>query len=58
MVQRLLEAGWAVAAGERFRLASGPAVRITTATLEPVDAERLADDLAGILSPARRASPA
>ncbi|MFP4235863.1 MAG: aminotransferase class I/II-fold pyridoxal phosphate-dependent enzyme, partial [Nitriliruptoraceae bacterium] len=33
VVQALAERGWAVAAGEVFRLRSGPAIRITTATL-------------------------
>ncbi len=50
----LLAAGWAVAAGSRFRLRSGPAVRITTADLRPDEAERLAADLAAVLRPARR----
>lgn len=49
-VQALLAAGWAVVAGERFRLESPPAIRITAATLEPDEAKRLASDLAMILS--------
>jgi DNA-binding transcriptional MocR family regulator len=48
----LLVRGWAVAAGERFRWRSGPAVRVTIATLDPVDARRLATDLADVLRPA------
>ena len=44
----LAERGWAVAPGERFRIASPPAIRVTTATLTPPDAERLADDLAAV----------
>lgn len=55
-VQALLQMGWAVAAGERYRIASPPAIRVTIATLEPRDAERFAEDLAGVLTPARRAS--
>jgi DNA-binding transcriptional MocR family regulator len=58
VVQRLLESGWAVAAGERFRLATPPAIRITTATLEPAEADRLAEDVARATLPVRRASPA
>jgi DNA-binding transcriptional MocR family regulator len=47
----LAERGWAVAPGERFRIASPPAVRVTTATLTPPDADRFADALAGVLGP-------
>ena len=45
-VQVLERAGWAVSTGERFRIASPPAIRVTAATLEPEEAERLAADLA------------
>lgn len=58
VVQRLLESGWAVAAGERFRLASPPAIRVTTATLEPAAAERFAEDLVRVIEPARGSPPA
>jgi len=47
----LAERGWAVAAGDRFRLQSPPAIRITTSTLDPADAGRLAADLAAALGP-------
>lgn len=50
----LLEAGIAVAPGERFRLRSQPAVRITITTLEPEEAERIADTLERTLTPQRR----
>ena len=50
----LLESGYAIAAGERFRLRSGPAVRITTAQLEEEDADSVARALAQALRPARR----
>lgn len=46
VVARMLECGWAVAAGQRYRIASPPAIRITVASLEPGEAERLAADLA------------
>jgi DNA-binding transcriptional MocR family regulator len=50
-VQQLAACGWAVAAGERFRIRSAPAIRITTAAL-PVDrAGQLAADLASALRP-------
>jgi DNA-binding transcriptional MocR family regulator len=57
-VQALLHAGWAVKAGERYRIASPPAIRVTIATLEPRDAIRFADDLARVITPTRRASGA
>jgi DNA-binding transcriptional MocR family regulator len=45
-VQALGERGWAVAAGERFRLRSAPAIRVTTSALEPDAAQRFAADFA------------
>jgi DNA-binding transcriptional MocR family regulator len=54
VVQRLLAAGWAVRAGEPFRLRSGPGVRVTASALAPDEAERFADDLAAALAPRRR----
>jgi DNA-binding transcriptional MocR family regulator len=57
VVTGLAHEGWAVRAGERYRLRSGPAVRVTSATLAPREAERLAAACARILRPAaRRAS--
>jgi DNA-binding transcriptional MocR family regulator len=50
----LLAAGWAVAAGSRFRLRSEPAIRVTVAELGPGEAARLAADLAALLRPAGR----
>ena len=49
VAQSLLGRGWAVNAGDRYRIASGPAIRVTIATLDPKDAVRLADDLAAVL---------
>ena len=55
----LLDAGWAVAAGEPYRLRSAPALRVTVATLRDRDeAEQLAAALAAALAPARRTRPA
>ncbi|HMJ01224.1 MAG TPA: aminotransferase class I/II-fold pyridoxal phosphate-dependent enzyme [Gaiellaceae bacterium] len=49
-VGAMLERGWAVIAGERWRLRSGPAIRITTATLQDGEAEAIAEDLEQILT--------
>ena len=57
-VQVLLHAGWAVKAGERYRIATPPGIRVTTATLPPAEAARFAEDLARVIRPARRASGA
>ena len=43
----LLAAGYAAAPGSWFRIRSGSALRVTTATLDPRDAPRVADALAG-----------
>jgi DNA-binding transcriptional MocR family regulator len=51
VIARLAERGWAVAAGDRFRLQSPPAIRITTSTLDPAEAARLAGDLEAALRP-------
>jgi len=45
VAQSLLGRGWAVNAGERYRIASGPAIRVTISKLEPKDAVHFADDL-------------
>lgn len=58
VVQSLLASGWAVKPGERYRIASPPAIRVTIASLDPRDAVRFADDLARTLAPRRRASGA
>lgn len=54
VVARLLDAGYAVSAGERFRLSSGPAIRVTTSTLLPEEAPAFADALAEVLRPSLR----
>jgi DNA-binding transcriptional MocR family regulator len=49
VVQFLLEEGWAVSPGERYRFNTRPGIRITTTELEPQDATRLAAALAAAL---------
>jgi DNA-binding transcriptional MocR family regulator len=41
-VQQLLERGWAVSPGERYRFHTQPGIRITTTDLEPSEAKELA----------------
>ncbi len=53
VVSALAEAGWGVCAGERFRLESPPAIRISVAGLPAEDAGDLARDLARVLLPDR-----
>jgi DNA-binding transcriptional MocR family regulator len=58
VLQGLLAAGYAVAPGERFRLQSPPAVRITSAALEPAEAPALAAALAASVRPGAGAAVA
>jgi DNA-binding transcriptional MocR family regulator len=48
-VQLLLEEGWAVSPGERYRFNTPPGIRITTAQLPPKDAAKLATALTAAL---------
>ncbi|MFG2720422.1 aminotransferase class I/II-fold pyridoxal phosphate-dependent enzyme [Streptomyces sp. NPDC048416] len=50
-VARLLHAGWAVAPGARFRMASEPGVRLTVSRLTQGDIEPLADAVAAAIRP-------
>ncbi|MEU1282358.1 aminotransferase class I/II-fold pyridoxal phosphate-dependent enzyme [Streptomyces sp. NPDC005805] len=50
-VTRLLRAGWAVAPGARFRIATPPAIRITVSGLTPGDIESLAAAVAEAVGP-------
>ena len=58
LVSHLAAAGWAVRAGERYRLRTPPAVRVTVAALRKAEIERLADDVARGLSRTRRGAVA
>ena len=53
MVAGLAARGWAVRAGEPYRLESPPAIRVTTASLKVGQSERFADDLQAVLRPRR-----
>jgi hypothetical protein len=44
----LRDAGWLVTAGEQFRFASRPGIRVTTATLDEVDAPDVAAVIAAV----------
>ena len=52
--QLLAAAGWGVRAGEPFRLRSPSAIRVTTASLQPKDAETLAGDIVDAVRPSYR----
>jgi DNA-binding transcriptional MocR family regulator len=49
-VTGLMAKGWAVAAGERFRLQSPSSVRVTIATLSPEQATDFANDIAEVVA--------
>jgi DNA-binding transcriptional MocR family regulator len=49
VVEALLDDGWAVSPGERYRFSAGPGIRITTTDLKPKDSEALAASLATAL---------
>ncbi len=50
-VSLLLDRGWAVTAGQRFRIDSQPAIRVCVASLRPQDARKLAVEIASIVRP-------
>jgi DNA-binding transcriptional MocR family regulator len=58
VVAGLLDAGFAVAPGERFRLSAPPAIRVTTSALEVDEAAEFASALAGLLEPSGRTTAA
>ena len=48
-VAGMLQRGWAVTGGERWRLRAAPAVRVTISTLRSDEVAAVADDLAAVL---------
>jgi hypothetical protein len=54
VVGTLLDAGWLVAAGERFRIATPPGIRITIATLREDEAEEIAGIIGSVERSGRR----
>jgi DNA-binding transcriptional MocR family regulator len=48
VVRALHEAGWIVMAGERFRIATSPGIRITVATLQDGEADQIAEVIAAV----------
>ncbi|MGW3267178.1 aminotransferase class I/II-fold pyridoxal phosphate-dependent enzyme [Streptomyces sp. NPDC001056] len=50
-VARLLQSGWGVAPGARFRLTSPPAIRVTVSQLTPADIEPLAEAIGAAVRP-------
>jgi DNA-binding transcriptional MocR family regulator len=50
VVQSLFQSGWAVHAGEAYRIDSGPAIRVTVSALTPADAKKFARDFAAAIS--------
>ena len=54
LLQAMLDRGWALSGGQRFRITAPPALRVCIATLAPEDAMALAADLAQVLQPPRR----
>lgn len=53
-LQELLGRGWALKPGTAYRLESAPFIRATIATLEPMAARQLAQDVAEVMHPATR----
>lgn len=58
VVQGMLQRGWAVRAGARFRIATPPAIRITAAALPASDAPQVARALADVLAGVSRSASA
>jgi hypothetical protein len=50
--------GWAIRAGECYRIKSAPGIRVTVSTLPPADSRKFAADLAESIRPSVRAQSA
>lgn len=57
-VRALAERGWVVAAGESFRLRAPPAIRVSIASLEVPEADKLGRDIEIVLRPPQRTATA
>jgi DNA-binding transcriptional MocR family regulator len=58
VVNAMAARGWAIRAGECYRIRSAPGIRVTVSTLTPDDARRLAADLAESIRPRAHAQSA
>jgi DNA-binding transcriptional MocR family regulator len=58
VVNAMAAKGWAIRAGECYRIKSAPGIRVTVSTLAVEDARRLAADLAEAIRPRLRAQSA
>ncbi len=58
VVNAMAAKGWAIRAGECYRIKSAPGIRVTVSTLPPEDARKLAADLADALCPRAHAQSA
>lgn len=48
VVRALQDAGWLVLAGERFRSSTPPGIRITISTIQPTEADEIANTIAAV----------
>src|SRR5207253_7279742 len=48
VVEALRDRGWVVESGERFRIATGPGIRVTVASLPEREAEQIAEIIAAV----------
>jgi DNA-binding transcriptional MocR family regulator len=58
VVNAMAAKGWAIRAGESYRIRSAPGIRVTISTLAPADARKFAADLAESIRPRAHAQSA